>query len=72
MSEKLKIEHTTREVISGVILKHILEKECVAILATKDDLHMIITAVSTYYQCFGGERFLEFKEDMEKLRDSAF
>ncbi len=63
-----EIEHTSRQVIENALLTALTEKAQVAILATEEDLNLLINALHNH--C--GSKSKQMAEDFEKLRQAAF
>lgn len=78
MSEKCKVEHTNRTVIENKLLVALEEKGQVAILATEDDLNILIGAIEHKLRgnwvCGKSEftKLQSYKEGLKQLRQGAF
>jgi hypothetical protein len=68
------VESVNRQVIENQLLTSLCDKSKVAILATEDDLRMLINALKTHSMCYPGwaKKNSEYVADLEQLKSAAF
>lgn len=68
------VESVNRQVIENKLLTALDDKSKVAILATEDDLRMLINALKTHSMCYPGwsKKNSEYVADLEQLKAAAF
>ena len=67
-------ESVNRQVIENQLLTALDDKSRVAILATEDDLRMLINALKTHSMCYPGwaKKNSEYVAGLEQLKAAAF
>ncbi len=66
------VEHGSREVIEGKLLAVLANPDKVAIVATKEDLELLITGLDHHPRKRSSVRVRELMLGIMKLRDEAF
>lgn len=66
-----KISHVPREVLEGRLLAALDDQSKVAVVMSEDDLRLVISALG-YAPDGWGKKVKQMRDDLCKLRDSAF